>query len=726
LTPIGKYPSAKTAKKSGTAKTAKKASPQKAAKKSVAVKTPKKTGAGKKAKKSSSRKSGTKAVLAKSTPGVETPTEESGEIRQGTIAKFMRKRTQLVGFETGLNKHTQYAIEFLDNSADALESWWWKTEKKPRLSDQLDTKIVEEVRERLKDQLTDTIAFSKKIEKDVRDGKPVDIPPRPKENLEAHLTRYRKFLVPFRGFITKHEPLIVIQVTEVLMPDLVPVDNEEGFKVYEFICFDTGIGMVAADLEKFGIYLASSKSEHLKQTRGSQVFGAPSSFSDAQNTTGKPIFVVTKRFNTDKATVAEFYTTTANTKEYVNGPLEMELPLDHGTYIKLYYLNIQYKRGYADIYAEMASLMDPHVTIAFIDPYGEVHIYPRRVSTFPEEPKYAQAHPASIRIGEFQDLLRETTEHDLHGFLTRGFCRLSSNKANVILEKTNKELRIRKLDTISGRTPTESLSKTEVEYLYKAFSSEDYIAPPTDTVVPVGEEVFEKTIKSAFKPEFVAAITRKPASGKGLSFAVEVCIAYGGEIRSASSANAVLWRYVNRVPKLRDNSDCATWKATASVNWKNYKLDMFDNGIPRGPVMLFIHVCGAYVHVMFKGQSKQALAEDEVLIREIRLALEDAGRKFRSFITRRDTAQRKAKRAGILAMYADQFAHSLVTIANDGRRKPLFDAEVVAQKLRDAISGFELEADEEEGGMDVLGEELVSGVSTDDEGSFGSSGGRDE
>jgi DNA topoisomerase VI subunit B len=67
---------------------------------------------------------------------------------------------------------------------------------------------------------------------------------------------------------------------------------------------------------------------------------------------------------------------------------------------------------------------------------------------------------------------------------------------------------------------------------------------------------------------------------------------------------------------------------------------------------------------MFKGQSKQALAEDEVLLREIKLALEDAGRRFRRFITRRETAQRKAKRAGILAMYADQFAESLVSIAN--------------------------------------------------------------
>ena len=274
----------------------------------------------------------------------------------------------------------------------------------------------------------------------------------------------------------------------------------------------------------------------------------------------------------------------------------------------------------------------------------------------------------------------------------------------------NKELGKRHLDKLSMRTPADSLSKTEVELLYKAFSGEDYIAPPTDTVVAVGEEVFEQTIQLAFNPDFVTSVTRKPTSGKGLSFAVEVCIAYGGEIRSATSAPMVLWRFVNRVPKLRDNSDCATWKACATVNWKNYKLPTFDNGIPRGPVMVFIHVAGAYVHVMFKGQSKQALAEDDVLLREIKLALEDAGRKFRRFITRRETARRKAKRAGILAMYADQFAQSLATIANESAGKILFDPVIVASKLRDSITGFETQADQDETEIDGAGTDLVADI----------------
>ena len=639
---------------------------------------------------------------------------ESGDIKQGTIAKFMRKRTQLVGFETGLNKHTQYAIEFLDNAIDALESWWWKAKRHPRLQDQLDPAVIAEVRAKLEEGQVDTIALSKQLERDVRAGKEVEIPPRRKETIDERITEFRKFVIPLRSLITKREPLVVMELKEVQMPDLVPIDDEEGFKVYEFTCFDTGVGMVPNDLEKFGIYLASSKSEKLRQTRGSQGFGAPSAFSDAQNTTGKPIFTISKRLNADIATVSNFYTTTANTKEHVGGPVDMDLPFNHGTFIKLYYLNIQYRRGYADVYAEMASLLNSHVTIIFIDPYGLVHIHPRRVNTFPEEPKYAQPHPASIRIGEFQDLLRETKESDLRGFLTKAFCRLSTNKAKTIIANASKDLRRRHLDDLKMTTPTDSLSKTEVELLYRAFSNEDYIAPPTDTVVPVGEEIFEQTIKMAYKPDFVAAVTRKPTSGKGLSFAIEVCIAYGGEIKPASSAPMVLWRFVNRVPKLRDNSDCATWKATALVNWKNYKLQTFDNGIPRGPVMVFIHVAGAYVHVMFKGQSKQALAEDEVLLREIKLALEDAGRKFRRFITRRETARRKAKRAGILAMYADQFAQSLVSIANDGRKKPLFDAETIASKLRDSITGFETVEDQEETETDALGTDLIADIPLDD------------
>ena len=95
-------------------------------------------------KKKPKRKSKKKSTPKKPKAPEPVPTG-TGDIRQGTIAKFMRKRTQLVGFETGLNKHTQFAIEFLDNAIDAVESWWWKTSRHPRLDDQLDPKYVEKL-----------------------------------------------------------------------------------------------------------------------------------------------------------------------------------------------------------------------------------------------------------------------------------------------------------------------------------------------------------------------------------------------------------------------------------------------------------------------------------------------------------------------------------------------------------------------------------------------------
>ena len=97
------------------------------------------------------------------------------------------------------------------------------------------------------------------------------------------------------------------------------------------------------------------------------------------------------------------------------------------------------------------------------------------------------------------------------------------------------------------------------------------------------------------------------------------------------------------------------------------------------------------------------------------MALEDAGRKFRRFITRRETAQRKAKRAGILAMYADQFAQSLVTIVNGAKGKKLFDAETVASRLRDSITGFETQTDQDETETDTVGSDLVADMPLDAE-----------
>ncbi|MFB0563947.1 MAG: DNA topoisomerase VI subunit B [Candidatus Lokiarchaeia archaeon] len=559
-------------------------------------------------------------------------TSSKGVIKEGSIAQFMRKRTQLVGFSIERHKHTQYVAEFVDNALDAIETAQWKYK----------------VFKNLSSESPEIKYTSKSWNENGAKLKASKISARLKEILE-----------PLKSILNK-EPIAVIIIQRVDKPEILPDDIQgSDIEMYSFEAFDNGVGIRPVDLEKYGIYLASSKSEKLKQTRGSQGFGAPSAFSDAQNTTGKPITVVSKHVTERKGQLSVFYTTGENKKKYTIQPTGVLVPFKHGTYVQLWYLNIKYVRGYADEYIRQTALLNSHVNIIFIDPNGEIAIYPRRVTDFPAEPVYTEPHPESTSIGDFQEIIRNTKGSTVINFLTTAFCRIGSKRAKDIVEKSNKNLRSK----ITPKSHIKKLSDEQINALYRSFISMKYPSPPVDTVVPVGKEVLRDVIKKNLDAEFVESVTRSPTSSKGLAFVVEAVIAYDRNNPTLNDfGNYVLNRFTNRTPKLRDNSDCAIWKAASSVNWKNYKIDRADNGLPRGPVKLFVNVSGPFVHVMFKAQSKQALAADDTLIKEIKLALEELGRKLKSHITRGEIETRKMQRAKTLLEHAMVFAKSLVAI----------------------------------------------------------------
>ncbi|MFX1447241.1 MAG: hypothetical protein ACFFCG_03810, partial [Promethearchaeota archaeon] len=849
--------------------------------------------------------------------------DEDGRIKQGTIAQFMRKRTQLVGFEFGYWKHQQYVSEFLDNALDAIEEFQWKEldEGDSRIQFSLDQElslenlsILQEAKEDEVDQplnneakvvLMQEIDSKHPVEpsesgsvtykdKEEESGEIID-----KEELEVEEEVKRiiedmdEILKPVEP-IVDIEPLVIIRLREFEAASFLTSElSQKNVMSYTFEIFDNGIGMHKGDLRKFGKYLASSKSLELKQTRGSQGFGAPSAFSDAQNTTGKPIVAVSKSKDSIYATVSEFFTTSKNEKKYLVHPTEVDSQFLHGTYIKLNYLNVKYIRGYVDTYIKETALLNPHITIIFIDPSGKEWIYRRLVSSFPKQPKYAKPHPSSTNIGDLQDLLTKSENLTISAFLQDNFVRLSSKTAKEILniaernlqdklsililnngfinklvktndeinffkfekrvfgrstkprdkliiynidseelknsyweamekynqydkhlERLNKEIkkhqtRIEKSETkkdekkiekdiekiikeinkifnerekiknelekifsvndglveakkIKNRTDLEDLvnevqiskakpselTNEQFNALFHAFKSIKYMNPPTDTAIPVGDIVLESTlikeiglkisdnvdyfddptenlktslevledkikkdkekqklslesesieadtigiediktfnskilnsidIKDQFveseqfqqtiqkkilsstevlkdsyqevfefftenytkDDDFVSAETRPPTSGKGLAYVVEASMAYCNDPKKLDTpkrSRDVLSRFVNRTPKLRDSADCAITKAVQSVNWKNYKLDTYDNNLPKGPIKLIVNVSGPYVHLMFKSQSKNALAEDEDLLKEIKFCLEAIGRRLRVYLNRK-------------------------------------------------------------------------------------------
>ena len=900
--------------------------------------------------------------------------DEEGRIKQGTIAQFMRKRTQLVGFEFGYWKHQQYASEFLDNALDAIEEFQWNelNEGDSRIQFSLDQElslenlsILQEAKEDEVDQpLNDEakIVLMQEIgpaptepsepelgiykDKDEESGEIVD---REEIEVEEEVKRIiedmDEILKPVEP-IVDIEPLVIIRLRESEAASFLTSElSQKNVMSYTFEMFDNGVGMHKGDLRKFGKYLASSKSLELKQTRGSQGFGAPSAFSDAQNTTGKPIVAVSKSKNSIYATVSEFFTTSKNEKKYLVHPTEVDSQFLHGTYIKLNYLNVKYVRGFVDTYIKETALLNPHITLIFLDPFGKEWIYRRLVSSFPKQPKYAKPHPSSTNIGDLQDLLTKSENLTISAFLQDNFVRMSSKTAKDILniaernlqdklsllilengfvnklvkktdaiiffkfekrvfgrstkprdkliiynvdsddlknsywealekynqfdknlEKLTEEIkkhqtRIEKSETkkdekkiekdiedvikeidniikkreeikielekafsanpgiieakkIKNRTELEDLvnevqiskakpselSNEQFNALFHAFKSIKYMNPPTDTAIPVGDIVLESTIikeiglkisdnvdyfddpteklktssevlqdkmkkdkekqKSLLDGEtieedtvgiedikifnskiltgvdikdqfiepdqfqqtiqkkiasstevlidsyqevfefftenytkdddFVSAETRPPTSGKGLAYVVEAAMAYCNDPKKLDTpkrSRDVLSRFVNRTPKLRDSADCAITKAVQSVNWKNYKLDIYDNNLPKGPIKLLVNVSGPYVHLMFKSQSKNALAEDEDLLKEIKFCLEAIGRRLRVYLNRRANIRKNEKRSGLIEKYIPIFVHSAYNIVSlgDGKYKGKISEKELENLMKDAI-----------------------------------------
>ncbi|GAH08459.1 unnamed protein product, partial [marine sediment metagenome] len=119
----------------------------------------------------------------------------------------------------------------------------------------------------------------------------------------------------------------------------------------------------------------------------------------------------------------------SNEKKYLVRPTDCSSPFLHGTYIKLNYLNVKYTRGFVDTYIKETALLNPHITLIFIDPYGKEWIYRRLVSSFPKQPKYAKPHPSSTNIGDLQDLLTKSENFTISAFLQDNFVRLSSKTA---------------------------------------------------------------------------------------------------------------------------------------------------------------------------------------------------------------------------------------------------------------------------------------------------------
>jgi DNA topoisomerase-6 subunit B len=458
-------------------------------------------------------------------------------------------------------------------------------------------------------------------------------------------------------------PEVVITLEVAASGEEAPVAASQATR-FRVTVIDNGPGIVRQQIPPiFAKLLYGSKFHRLRMSRGQQGIGISAAGMYAQLTTGKPVQITS---STGPRAATHYFEVQIDTKK--NEPRIFEskkIDWHHprGTQVTLE-IEGRYQKGRASVdeFLEQVAIANPHVTLVYNTPEGETRKYPRTIQELPPPPREIKPHPYGIEFGVLLRMLHDTRSHSVSGFLAADFSRVSPAVA-VEICRTAK---------LSPDARPRNVHGDAAEALYKAIQATKIMAPPSNCISPIGEKAILHGLYKQIKGEFYTAVTRPAAVYRGNPFVIEAGLAFGkapdqaapapadapvvplaeGEERDDDSELARVIRYANRVPLLYQQSACATFKAALETAWRNYGVAQSRGALPAGPMVIFVHM--GSVWVPFTSESKEAIADYDEIRKEIKLALQECGRRLGMFLRRRERAKSEFRRRNIFELYIEE------------------------------------------------------------------------
>jgi DNA topoisomerase-6 subunit B len=436
-----------------------------------------------------------------------------------------------------------------------------------------------------------------------------------------------------------------------IMPDIYVKVEEVEKEKYKIVIKDNGPGIVKKQIANiFGKLLYGSKFHRLHQSRGQQGIGISGGVLYSQLTTGKPTKIITSIGDGKDHKYTLKIDVKHNDPKIIDSEIIDSKEKWHGVQITFVSEGIyrEHKQSVMEYMKEVA-ISNPHANIVFDSPTGRIE-FARGVDKLPVRPKEIKPHLYGVEVGIMERMRSETKARTALTFLTSEFTRVGKLSAEEICKKAE----------IDSNISPRKLTHDDVVRMANAIKEVKLSRPPTDCLSPLGGSAVEEGLKKELNPEFVTSLSRPPSVYRGWPFQVEVGIAYGGSITESN-----LMRFANRVPLLYQSGDCAISKAASQVDWKRYGLP--GDKIPDGPIVIFVHF--ASVWVPFTSESKEAIANYPVIIKEIKLALQDCARKLGLYLSGVRRAERMAEKKQIFEKYAEDSARALSELTGEAEEK---------------------------------------------------------
>ena len=439
---------------------------------------------------------------------------------------------------------------------------------------------------------------------------------------------------------------------------------------------DNGPGIMREQVPNiFARLLYGSKFHTLKMSRGQQGIGISAAGMYGLLTTGKPVQIITRTSRKKPAQHYHVQIDTARNRPEVVLDEECDFELPTGTSVTIF-LEGKYQKGRqsVDEYIAQTAMANPHATIIYNAADGKTHEYPRQSKERPFAPLEIKPHPYGVELGLLFKMARESSSRTISAFLKDEFSRVSQRLATDICKKAK----------LSSRLRCSRITLEQTEQLHLAVNSTKIMSPSSNCIGPIGQEKLEAGLKRVIEADFYCSCTRRPSVYRGNPFLIEAALAYGfkgGKTNGDADREPLvrLTRIANRVPLLYQQSAGAIYKAVLDTNWRNYGLSQARGALPAGQLMLMVHI--ASVWVPFTSESKEAIAHYPEIIKEIKLAVQECGRKLGIHVRR----QRRIKQELIKRSYIETYLPHIGEALRDILALKEKQVTTVVSRLKDTL-----------------------------------------
>jgi DNA topoisomerase-6 subunit B len=451
-----------------------------------------------------------------------------------------------------------------------------------------------------------------------------------------------------------------------ILPRIFVSVKQVGSDRFRVITEDNGPGIVKEKIPlAFGKLLFGSKFHRLKQNRGIMGVGISGSILYSQLTTGKS----TKISSSTGADIHELelmIDVTKNEPKIVSSKKIKNSEGWHGIKIEMEVEGRYIEKGQSILrYLKQVAISNPHANVIYDGPSGKVK-FKRVVKKSPEKSKSIKPHPYGVELGIFRRMLSATKTRNVLGFLTTDFTRVGKKSAEKIC-------RLAKIEF--SRNP-KKLTAEESDRLHKAMQMVKLRGPPTNCLSPLKEDLITGGLKKELDAETYIATIRNPTVYRGYPFQVSIGLAYGGNL--SPNLPCKLLRFANKVPLLYNKSSCAITRAIIETDWRRYGVSQSQGQLPIGPLAILVHF--ASVWIPFTSEGKQAIANYPEIVKEIKLALQGAGRKLAKFVREKKKAKERFLRKRLFERYIPEVAESLAKLTDKEKKK-------ILNKLEEFVRG---------------------------------------